>query len=222
MTVSPRQEGAVWEYTFTDPKMGRLHGLDRVVVASGRAYMIQWRTPADEWRQNLAKLSVVTQSFQPPATGTAPATLPAGFSSYAGPSGFRVAHPTTWRKIQENSASVTFCAPGGPPVVAVRVWNPSDPDLATAFAHEESVAKLDNYRRIGIQVLPGQQGGAWEYTFTDPKMGRLHGLDRAFIVAGRTYLVELRTPADRWRENLDTLAVVMGSFRTLPTAGRIA
>jgi hypothetical protein len=125
-------------------------------------------------------------------------------------------------KVQEDSASVTFCAPGGPPVVAIRAWNPSDPDLAVALAREESMAKLRNYRRIGIQVLPGGQGGAWEYTFTDPTMGRLHGLDRVFVMAGRTYLLELRTPADRWTENLDNLAVIAGSLRTLPAAGRIA
>jgi serine/threonine protein kinase len=223
LTVSPQQDGAVWEYTFIDPEMGRLRGLDRVVVASGRAYLIQWRTPADKWGQNLAKLGVVTQSFRPPpAAGLAPGTLPAGFSSYTSKSGFRVAHPTRWVKVQEDSASVTFCAPGGPPVVAIRAWNPSDPDLAVALAREESMAKLRNYRRIGIQVLPGGQGGAWEYTFTDPTMGRQHGLDRVFVMAGRTYLLELRTPADRWTENLDNLAVIAGSLRTLPAAGRIA
>ncbi|HEY8113961.1 MAG TPA: hypothetical protein VII16_14080, partial [Actinomycetes bacterium] len=103
--------------------------------------------------------------------------------------------------------------------VTVRTWNPSDLDLAAAFAHEESTAKLGNYRRIGIQVLAGGQGGAWEYVFTDPKMGRLHGLDRAFLIGGRAYLIEFRTPANRWTENLGNLAVITNSFRAV-TVGR--
>jgi hypothetical protein len=220
MTVSPERVGAVWEYTFTDPKMGRLHGLDRAVLAPGGTYMIQWRTPAAKWTENLAKLDVVTQSFRPASTVAVAGTLPGGFSSYASRSGFRVAHPTAWTKIQEDSTSATFCAPGGPPVVSIRAWNPSAPDLATAFTHEESTAKLGKYRRIGIQVLPSQQGGAWEYTFTDPKMGRLHGLARAFLIGGRAYLIEFRTPADRWTQNLDNLGVITGSFRAVTAMGR--
>jgi serine/threonine protein kinase len=219
MVVSPRRDGAVWEYTFTDPKMGRLHGLDRVVVAPAGTYLIQWRTPAAKWTENLDKLGVVTQSFHPAPTVAVAGTLPAGFSPYTSRSGFRVTHPTRWTQIEETDTSATFCAPGGPPVVTVRTWNPSDLDLAAAFAHEESTAKLGNYRRIGIQVLAGGQGGAWEYVFTDPKMGRLHGLDRAFLIGGRAYLIEFRTPANRWTENLDNLAVITNSFRAV-TVGR--
>jgi hypothetical protein len=54
----------VWEYTFTDPKMGRLHGLERAFVTASGAYLIQWRTPADKWAANLPKLGVVTSSFR--------------------------------------------------------------------------------------------------------------------------------------------------------------
>jgi hypothetical protein len=44
--------------------MGRLHGLERAVVTATGTYLIQWRTPADEWRANLAKLGVATASFR--------------------------------------------------------------------------------------------------------------------------------------------------------------
>jgi hypothetical protein len=54
----------VWEYTFTDPKFGRMHGLDRAFVVGGRAYLIQWRTPATKWAANLSNLGVVTASFR--------------------------------------------------------------------------------------------------------------------------------------------------------------
>jgi hypothetical protein len=37
--------------------------VERAFVTPSGAYLIQWRTPADEWQANLAKLGVVTGSF---------------------------------------------------------------------------------------------------------------------------------------------------------------
>ena len=64
---------------------------------------------------------------------------------------------------------------------------------------EESFAKLADYRRISIEVLPGQQGAVWEYTFhRSPYEGKLRAVDRAFIApSGRAYLLHWRTaPGD--------------------------
>jgi serine/threonine protein kinase len=216
MVVSPQQDSAEWEYTFTDPKMGALHGLERAVLAGGRAYLIQWRTPAREWAQHLSKLDVVTRTFRPaqqPASANR-GTPPSGFVAYRSKTGgFRIAAPAKWGKVKETATSVVFCAPGGPPLVSVLAWPPSTVDLAVAVAHEAELAKLPGYRKISVEILPGKQGAVWEYTFTDPRMGRLHGVERAFLTPTGGYLIQWQTPPAEWAANLPKLGVVVNSFQ---------
>ncbi len=218
MVVSAQQDSAEWEYTFTDSKMGALHGLEKAVIVGGRAYLVQWRTPAAEWADNVIKLGVVLESFRPapqPVTVSQTAT-PSGYVAYQSKAGgFRMAAPAKWGKIQETGTSVLFCAPGGPPLVGARAWAPSNVDPAVALAREETLAQLPGYRRVSLERLPGEQGAVWEYTFTDPKAGRLHGLERAFITPTGAYLVQWRTPADKWAANLPKLGVVTSTFRPL-------
>ena len=220
MEVSPQPGSAEWEYTFTDPKMGALHGLERVVMYGGRAYLVQWRTPACKWTENLSRFNIVMNSFrtaEPLAASRRNAT-PSGFVPYRSASGFQLAVPAKWTKIKESRTSVLFCAPGGPPLVGVRTWAPSNVDLAVALAREEKLAKLPRYRRVSLETLPGQLGAVWEYTFTDPKMGRLHGLERAFVTPTGAYLVQWRTPVDKWAANLSKLGVATISFSVGATA----
>ena len=214
MVVSPQRDSAEWEYTFTDRKMGALHGLERVVMHGGRAYLVQWRTPADKWTENAGRFTVIMNSFrtaEPLAAGRRNA-MPSGFFSYRSASGFQLAAPAKWTKIDETRTSVLFCAPGGPPLLGVRTWVPSNVDLAVALAHEEKLAKLPRYRRLSLETLPGQLGAVWEYTFTDRKMGRLHGIERAFVTPTGAYLLQWRTPADKWAQNLSSLGVATSSF----------
>jgi hypothetical protein len=56
---------AEWEYTYAGSG-GRLHGIERVFVGFGRAYIVQWRTPERTWQANLPRLGVITDSFRPP------------------------------------------------------------------------------------------------------------------------------------------------------------
>ncbi|MEV6490819.1 serine/threonine-protein kinase [Actinoplanes sp. NPDC051633] len=216
MVVSPQQDSAEWEYTFTDPKMGALHGLERAVLVGGRAYLIQWRTPAGEWAKHQSALNVVVNSFRPapPPAAVNQTVTPSGFVAYqSGTGGFQLAAPAKWAKVKETATSVVFCAPGGPPLVGVRTWAPSNENLAVALTREAALAKLPGYREISVENLPGGQGAVWEYTFTDPKMGRLHGLERAFVTPTGGYLVQWRTPADKWAANLPKLGVIASSFR---------
>jgi len=222
MEVTPQQDSGEWEYTFTDPKMGALHAIDRAVVRLGRAYLIQYRTPAAKWLQNLARFQVIADTFRG-ALGPVGAqnAIPAGFVRYRSASGFQVAAPAKWTKIEETRTSVLYCAPGGPPLLGVRAWAPANTDLAAALVREEEVAKLPGYRRINMAVLPDRRGAVWEYTFTDPKMGRLHGLERAFLTSNnRAYLVQWRTPLDKWNDNLGKLGVVTSSFHVTAIPGR--
>ena len=219
--VFPQQDGAEREYTYTDPKMGPLHGLDRVVIEAGRAYFIQWVTPAAKWAEHRAKLDVVLGTFRAAAPVAAvPAdALPRGYSWYKSKSGFQMAAPAKWTKLEETPTSVLYCAPGGPPLVAVRAWAPYNVDLMVALSREEELGNLPRYKRVSLELLPGQQGAVWEYTFTDPRMGPLHGLERVFLTSNGAYLVQWRTPAAKWAANLGQLGMVTSSFRTVPVGG---
>ena len=190
-------QGGVWEYTFTDPKRGPLHGMDRAVVEGGRSYVIQWRTPAAAWDQHLAELASVTTTFRPavPCPASDPNVLPAGYGWFKSPSGFKVAAPTAYQMISKNKVRAFYCAPTGLPLFGVRTWiRSSTTDLGAALRREESLAKLADYRRISMEVLPGQQGAVWEYTFTDPRWGTLRSVERAFIApSGKAYLLHWRT-----------------------------
>src|SRR4029453_103119 len=92
-------------------------------------------------------------------------------------------------------------------------WTPSDPDLGAALAREETAAGLGNYKRVRMTISPQQDSADWEYTFTDPKMGPLHGLDRAILRDGRAYIIQWRTPAAKWAANAAKRAVVLDTFR---------
>ena len=96
-----------------------------------------------------------TPTAPPTAAAVDPNALPAGFAWYKGKSGFRVAVPAGWKKIQEGRSNATFGAPGGLPLVAVRDWTPPDPDVVTALTREETAAGLRGYRRVRM-TSPGR------------------------------------------------------------------
>jgi hypothetical protein len=62
----PHGTGTEWEYTFDGPS-GRMHALERVFVADGRGFVIQWRTPDAQWQANLSRFRVIVDSFRAPA-----------------------------------------------------------------------------------------------------------------------------------------------------------
>jgi hypothetical protein len=151
----------------------------------------------------------------PSASTVDPDALQAGWTWYSHATGFRVPVPANWTTVETNDASVSFCAPGGPPVLHVGLWKPSDPVPVTALQYEESQAKLSDYRRIRIEPLPQDSGAEWEYSFQDPKMGRLHGLDRVFVVAGHAYLIQWRTSLNDWQANLGQFQLILRNFRPI-------
>ena len=212
MVVSPTQDSAEWEYTYTDAKMGAMHALDRVVVANGRSYIVDWQTPARKWTDYMGKMGVVVDRFRPATTQAKQVLVPSGFLLYkSAGGGFQFARPAKWVNIGETATSIVYCSPGKPPVVGVRKWAPPTADISAALLQEAQKAKLDKFKRITIDSVPGQQAAALEYTFTDKKMGPLHGLDRAVVTPTGTFLVQWRTPIKEWTQNLSYLGIVTRS-----------
>jgi hypothetical protein len=57
--------GAVWEYTFQDPRAGAMRALRQVVVVGGRSYEVTWRAPAATWATDLPVLLTVLPTVGP-------------------------------------------------------------------------------------------------------------------------------------------------------------
>jgi hypothetical protein len=146
-----------------------------------------------------------------PAGVSAPDAVPPGWTAYRDPAGYRVAVPTGWPLVRDGSEAY-FCDVSGNRMLEISPWARSAPDLTAALRHEESRAGLAGYRRIGITAGPTPGIADWEYVYTDPRRGRMHGITRGIVVAGRAYLIEWRTPVAQWDANLANLGVVTANF----------
>jgi hypothetical protein len=108
---------------------------------------------------------------------------------------------------------VAFQAPGGQPSLRISAWTPGRDRVVAALVERERLAALPGYRRIRIEALPHSSDGFWEYTFRDSKGTVLRGLERVKASGGRTYLLEWRAPRSTWPTHVQTLSVVLDSFR---------
>jgi hypothetical protein len=99
------------------------------------------------------------------------------------------------------------------------VWDDQGDDLTAALVRTETAGGLPDYQRIRLAPVPDtpDKAAEWEYTFKDPKAGELHGLEHAFVAGGHKYLVQWRTPMDKWDSARADYDVVMRSFRPAPT-----
>jgi hypothetical protein len=148
----------------------------------------------------------------PAAPPADPNALPTGFVWWQHPTGFRVAIPASWEMIPEVGGEVFFCDPRAPLTLRVHPWNRSDPDPTAAIVAAEARANLPGYQRIRLETLPPGNGTEWEYTYTGGS-GRLHGIERGFVVFGQAYLIQWRTPEVDWAGNLTRWGVINGSFQ---------
>ena len=57
--------GAVWEYTFQDPRAGPMRALRQIVTVGGRSFRLDWRAPAAEWAADLPMLVTVLPTIGP-------------------------------------------------------------------------------------------------------------------------------------------------------------
>jgi hypothetical protein len=157
-------------------------------------------------------MSIVVDRFRPATTQAKQVVVPSGFVLYkSAGGGFQFARPRTWVNVGETPTSILYCSPGKPPLVGVRKWTPLTSDLSAALLQEEQKAKLKDFKRITSDSVPGQQAAALEYTFTDKKMGPLHGLDRVIVTPTGTFLVQWRTLPKEWTQHLPYLGIVTRS-----------
>lgn len=144
-----------------------------------------------------------------------PFVLPPGFRWWNDPGGFRVAVPSGWTDTRPRQDTVVFTAPGGLPRLRISAWRPGDGNAVAALTGEERAARLPAYRRLRIESLPTTSGALWEYTFRDPQVGPVRGLQQVVSGGGRKHLIEWQTPRAAWVANLPGLSAVLDSFRPL-------
>jgi hypothetical protein len=155
---------------------------------------------------------------RPVVPAGSPFVLPGGFQWWNDPSGLRVAVPQGWRQSGDGRGVLQFGAPQGQPSLRISAWAPAPPNAVAAFLAEERDVQLPAYRRIRIEALPGSPDAVWEYTYVDDRAGPMRGLQRVLVDGDRTYLIEWRAPKASWAAGLQSLAVVLASFRPPPGA----
>ncbi len=158
--------------------------------------------------------SSATPGARPVASAAAPAALssvPAGFTWYNDPSGYRVAVPAGW-KPDTDAGAARFTAPAGQPVLEISTWSPAPADVITALIAREHAEKLPGYRRINLALARESGDPVWEYVYTDASGRFVRCLEQVMTLNGRTYVLEWHAPRDAWQAGLGTLGVVLDSF----------
>jgi predicted Ser/Thr protein kinase len=147
-------------------------------------------------------------------TSRPPFRLPDGFLWWRDVTGYRIAWPENWTHQRETPTVMFFCAPGGPPTLRITVSDGAAPDLLAALAEREDLDDMPGYRKLRMAAAPDSDLAAeWEYEFTDPKAGRLRGMERTFVAGGHTYVIQWRVAPARWEGSQKDLRVVLDSFR---------
>jgi hypothetical protein len=139
--------------------------------------------------------------------------LPAGWSWYQYPTGFRVAAPSAWPLVWEEQIEAYFCEPHGDRMLVFSPMNLEGREPVDALIHEESEDPLPGYQRLSVTPVSYRGGAAdIQYLYNDPKRGIMHGINRSFVVDGKGYLIEWRTKPAEWDANLPTFVMVANSF----------
>ncbi len=144
-----------------------------------------------------------------------PFRLPERFLWWRDVTGYRIAWPGNWTHQRETPTVMFFCAPGGPPTLRIMVSDGATPDLLGSLTQREARDELPGYRQLRMADVSDDAGVAaeWEYEFTDPKAGRLRGMERTFVAGEHTYVIQWRAAPAKWEGSQKDLRVVLDSFR---------
>ncbi|MEU6039570.1 protein kinase [Actinomadura sp. NPDC047616] len=165
-------------------------------------------------------------SSSPPATPTTASRVPEGFRLYRGKN-FSTVIPEDWKGPERRSTSATsvfFTPPSGEGYI--QIDQTSDPN-ESALKDWENLAPSARGRFPGydeIKIAPVTEGepvsdpsGAdaadWEWTYNG-KSGRLHALNRGFVMDDFGFAILLVAPHDGWDGTLAELAPVYEKFET--------
>jgi hypothetical protein len=195
-----------------------------VAVVALRGYHRAQGTSASG--QNSAAGPLIAAAAAPPSTGPPPAdfrwyTVPAGTTA-----GFTIAVPNGWTVPNWGATTRTatyFNAPGRSRYLEVDLT----PHTYTSMLREarwlaartQRQGKFPGYRELGVRAVNvrGMNAAAWEFTWQDPGLGRVHVLDLMYIVptpeGSQSYALYLSAPERAWSRSLGVFGEEMRTFR---------
>lgn len=144
--------------------------------------------------------------------------VPAGWLWHSDPAGFDLAVPRDWARSPDGTAAC-FRDPGGTRSFRVDASaRLAGPTLAYWREREENAlaaGSLPGYRRVTLDSLPAEQGGAaWEFTWQPDGEPAPRHERRLLLPVGdrRAYLVEWTTPEQDWNGTEPYLRLVLASL----------
>ncbi|MEV5574901.1 serine/threonine-protein kinase [Spirillospora sp. NPDC052269] len=162
-----------------------------------------------------------------PATSSAPPaspTVPAGFRTYKDPQGYSLPIPQDWSKPEhkEGGGGWFFYSPDRQTYIQVDRAETADTSALQDWKDLEPARKhvFKGYDRIAIRPVQsgkpvsdptGVRAADWEWTF-DGRGGRVHALNRGFVMSGHGYAIVLYAPDSGWSKTWSDLQPVYAGF----------
>jgi hypothetical protein len=150
------------------------------------------------------------------ASAAAVAAVPAGFTLYRDPTGFRIAVPDGWTRSTQGTRTYFREKGGGRFLQVDQTTDPKPDALADWRSQEEIVSqRLAGYERIRIEPVDyrGWNAADWEFTWRTTN-GRLHVLSRNIRVSDeRAYALYWSTPVGQWEESRRYFDVFARTFQ---------
>jgi eukaryotic-like serine/threonine-protein kinase len=146
------------------------------------------------------------------------ATIPAGFTKYAG-AGYSVAIPKDWPPKERPNGVVDAREPGDSTrflrLITVQSTASAFDQLSAAEQQFKNDPSYGAYQRVKLEKIDyrGLDAADWEFTFTLDGVAR-HVLYRGIVTDGKTFGLYLSTPADQWTKSTGVFQVAADTFRT--------
>ncbi|WP_285492177.1 serine/threonine-protein kinase [Actinomadura sp. NBRC 104425] len=163
-------------------------------------------------------------SSSPPATPSTDSRVPAGFRLYRG-NNFSTAIPEDWKgpeRRDSSPSSVFFTPPSGegyiqidqtsdPNESALEDWQNLAPSVRDRFPGYDEIKIAPVKDGEPVSDPSGDKAADWEWTYKG-KSGRLHALNRGFVMGGFGFAILLVAPEDTWDDTFAKLAPVYEEF----------
>ncbi|MFF5425982.1 MULTISPECIES: protein kinase [unclassified Streptomyces] len=162
----------------------------------------------------------------PTATGTAPATspagaVPAGWHRVEDPAGFGLLVPDGWKR-QKDGDNIDYTPDNGRHRIRISVDR--DPDFENPYLHaldlEDTVrTRLPGYARVKLHQNTYRDqvhSALWEFTWTEKKTfpGPRHAIDQIYYGDdGTEYAVYMSSPESSWATTREQFDIVLQHWR---------
>ncbi|MFD0853856.1 serine/threonine protein kinase, partial [Actinomadura adrarensis] len=148
--------------------------------------------------------------------------LPDGFRLHEDPTGFTIAVPEGWSRPEKQGTSVFFRPPDRRGYIQVdQTDDPNDSALEDWQRYApQARGRFPGYSEIKISPVTqgepisdpdGDDAADWEWTYNSSS-GRMHALNRGFVMNDTGYAILLVAPDDNWDQTLREMAPIYEFF----------